>query len=114
MHENWLSGRYKTLGKSIPNLHSSPDATRFQGHATRFPGGAPRFHASTSAGPPSYPPPVAEPTIQDVYSLMYDMRGEQSAILYDIQSRVAAIEDEMRAWRFDPSDDWSGMFFLFP
>ena len=84
---------------------SPPNATCFQGHVTRIPGGASHFHASTYAAPPSYPPPIAEPTIQDVYSLMYDMRGEQSAILYDIQSRVAVIEDELRDWRFDPSDD---------
>ena len=65
----------------------------------------PRFHASTSRATVSYPPPIADPSIQDVYRLVYDMRQEQGDILRDLQFRVGAIEDEMREWRLDPSDD---------
>jgi len=60
---------------------------------------------STSSASPSYPPPIADPTIQDVYRLVYDMRREHGAILYDLQQRIDDIEEEMRAWRFDPSED---------
>ena len=60
---------------------------------------------STSYAGPSYPPPIADPTIQDVYRLVYDMRREHGAILSDLQQRIGDIEDVMRDWRFDPSDD---------
>jgi tryptophan 2,3-dioxygenase len=33
------------------------------------------------------------------------MRCEQGDILYDLQRRMDDMEDEMRRWRFDISDD---------
>ena len=81
----------------------------------------PQVHASTSAAQTSQP---TDPSISDLYQLVssmqamqVDMRTTQLAmrttqihhddILYDIQyqlsehsERVAAIEDELRDWRF--------------
>ena len=80
---------------------------------------------SYTAGPsylagPFYPPPVLEPTIQDVYRLVYGMRqdhGEalrqqsealhqQGEALRDLQERMGAVEDELRDWRWYAQSDY--------
>ena len=112
------------LPHSPLQMHPSPDQVppfSPQGPFTSFAAGTSAFGAgpstlptgsfpstftagpSTSSAGPSYP--IADPTIQDVYRLVYDMRREHGAILYDLQQRMGDIEDEMRDWRFDPSDD---------
>jgi hypothetical protein len=54
--------------------------------------------------------PLSDPSITDVYRLVYDMRQEQGAILRDLTDRVGAIEAELRDWHwyeydFDPDSD---------
>ena len=114
------------LPHSPLQMHSSPiQVPPFppQGPSTSFAAGTSAFGAgpstlpagslpstfqpgsSSSPADPSYPPPVADPTIQDVYRLVYDMMREHGAILYDLQQRMDDMEDEMRRWRFDISDD---------
>jgi hypothetical protein len=54
--------------------------------------------------------PLSDPSITDVYRLVYDMRQEQGAILRDLTDRMGVIEAELRDWRwyeydFDPDSD---------
>jgi hypothetical protein len=82
---------------------------------TDIPSSSHPVHASTStAGPSSSTAartyPLSDPTITDVYRLVYDMRQEQGVILRDLTDRVGAIEAELRDWRwyeydFDPDSD---------
>ena len=67
-------------------------------------------HASTSTAGLSFSTaahtyPLSDPTIMDVYRLVYDMRQEQGAILRDLTDRVSAIEGELRDWRWYDYDD---------
>jgi hypothetical protein len=63
---------------------------------TDIPSSSHPVHASTStAGPSSSTAtrtyPLSDPSITDVYHLVYDMRQEQGAILRDLTDRVGAI-----------------------
>jgi hypothetical protein len=60
-----------------------------------------------ASGPLARTYPLSDPSITDVYHLVYNMRQEQGAILRDLTDRVGAIEAELRDWRwyeydFDP------------
>jgi hypothetical protein len=77
---------------------------------TDAPSSSQPVHAyASTAGPSSSSAartyPLSDPTIMDVYRLVYDMREEQGAVLRDLTDRVSAIEGELRDWRWYEYDD---------
>jgi hypothetical protein len=94
--------------EQVPAPEQVPHPSPVHGdvHMADAPPSHPQFQASSSHAGPSYPPPIADPSIGDVYRLVYDMRQEHGAILHDLDRRVGAIEEELRDWRwYDSLDD---------